>query len=76
MKIENSKLRVRAKRANKILIATLINQAKYELIGGVFSDKQGKIHYVELVSLPSGERVIDYPNGIEILDAKQVGVSW
>jgi hypothetical protein len=76
MKIQESKFKVRNQKSQKISISTLVDQSKYTLIGGVFSDENGKIHFVELVHLPTGQIVPDYPVGIKILDVKQVGVSF
>jgi hypothetical protein len=76
MGIQESKFKVRHQKFQKISISTIIDQLKFELIGGVYSDENGKIHFVELVHLPSGQIVVDYPDGIKILDVKQVGVAF
>jgi hypothetical protein len=76
MKIQESKFKVRNQKSQKISILTVVDQSKFKLIGGVYSDENGKIHFVELVHLPSGQIVVDYPEGIKILDVKQVGIAF
>jgi hypothetical protein len=65
------------KKENKpsVAIGHLINQATHELVGGVYTDKNGKIHFVDLVFV-NGGWYPDYPDSTTLLDVKQVGIAY
>ena len=61
---------------NKIVVSQLINQAEVDLVGGIWTDKDGKIHYVGLTVTEAGHIVPDFPQmkDIYIADVAQVGL--
>ncbi len=74
MKVSEEKLRFRPKYQDEVVISQLINQATTDLIGGIWTDKDGKIHYVGLVVHSSGVIMPDFPQGVYISDVAQVGI--
>ena len=56
-----------------VSIAKLIDQSKFELVGGIWTDKDGKIHHVGLINV-EGYICVDFPKQ-GVFDAVQVGVS-
>ena len=64
-------------KVNEVVISQAINQCEYELIGGIWTDKKGKIHYVGLAL--KGEGIMpDFPDMKEtyVADVAQVGLKW
>lgn len=54
---------------NKVIIAQQINQANYNLVGYVYSNKEGKIHFI---AIEDGLRSVFQEK--DILDLQQVGL--
>ena len=76
MKVSKAILRLRHKNQDKVLISQVIDQAKVDLIGGIWTDKDGKIHYVGLIKTKHGDIMPDFPQmkDVYIADAAQVGL--
>lgn len=74
MKVSEEKLRFRPEYQDKFVISQVINQATTDLIGGIWTDKYGKIHYVGLVVHSSGVIMPDFPQDTYIADVAQVGI--
>ena len=67
--------KTKASNNKKVVISHFINQAKFELIGAIWTDAKGKIHYVGLVE-KNGRMLPDFPSGenVYIADVAQVGI--
>ena len=65
-------------KVNEVAISQAINQCEYELIGGIWTDKDGKINYVGLTVTEQGAIMPDFPQTKEvyIADVAQVGLKW
>ena len=76
MRVSETKIKLRHKDQDKVVICQFINQATTDLIGGIWTDKYGKIHYVGLVRHENGVIMPDFPNMQEvyIADVAQVGL--
>jgi hypothetical protein len=61
---------------DKVVVSRLINQAEVDLVGGIWTDKDGKIHYVGLTVTDKGLIVPDFPQmkDVYIADVAQVGL--
>ena len=60
----------------KVVVSQIINQAEVDLVGGIWTDQNGKIHFVGLTVSESGDIVIDFPDmkSVYIADVAQVGL--
>ncbi len=67
---------IKMSKIKKVKISQLIDQSKFELVGGVWTDEDGKIHFVGLKTLDNGFIVPDFPDmgTVYIKDVAQVGV--
>ena len=67
--------KIKSSNNKRVVVLQLINQAKFELIGAIWTDAKGKIHYVGLVE-KHGQMLPDFPSGenVYIADVAQVGI--
>ena len=72
-KVSRSVIKVRSNYEDRVSITTMIDQSEYILIGGVYSDAEGKINQVGLIH-KNGTIVVDWPEKTLISDALQVGI--
>lgn len=75
MEVSEARLQLRHKNQDKVVISQVINQADADLIGGIWTDRDGKIHYVGL-KLVNGVVIPDFPQmkDVYIADVAQVGL--
>lgn len=61
----------------KVVISRLINQATTELVGAVWTDIKGRIHFVGLKTTEEGDIVPNLPDmgSVYIADVAQVGIT-
>jgi hypothetical protein len=76
MKVSEAKLKIRHKDQNKVVISQVINQSEVDLIGGIWTDQEGKIHYVGLIKTKHNDIMPDFPKmkDVYIADVAQVGL--
>lgn len=61
---------------DKVVVSQIINQCEFDLVGGIWTDQEGKIHYVGLTVTEDGLIVPDFPQmkDVYIADVAQVGL--
>jgi len=60
----------------RVVISQLINHAEVDVVGGIWTDQEGKIHYVGITVTECGVVMPDFPNmkDVYIADVAQVGL--